>query len=183
MAKYKRYRKYSRRGRGRWSSNIQEFNGNLTASPGTWAETEQILSNPYQSSTMVTQRYTVKNVEFSFTFEVENNSLAAQSIEGLTAYLMYVPQGFGGSSSLPVGYNILHPEYILAYKYLGSPSHEASSASSTGQQYQPYKIKTRLARKLDTGDSIVLFIKGLNQSTETQVFRLNGVVRWWTKAN
>lgn len=98
---------------------------------------------------------------------------------------MYVPQGFSGSgnNNLSNDYNKLHPEYILAYKYIGSPSHESNTTGMQGQQYQPYKIKTRLARKLDTGDEIVLFIKGLNQSTETQIIRVNGVVRWWTKAN
>lgn len=77
MAKYTRYRKYSRRGRGRWSSNIQEFNGTITATPSTWAITEPILKNPNQSNTLVSQRYTVKNIEFSFTVEAENDQIAA----------------------------------------------------------------------------------------------------------
>lgn len=89
---------------------------------------------------------------------------------------MYVPQGM----NITADYNIEHPEYIMTYKYLGSPT-----IDSNGQQYQPYKIRTRLARKLQSGDNVILFIKGTNQvnGTSPSNLRLSGLVRWWTKAN
>lgn len=173
MARYRRTRRYRRRS-GRWAANIQEVNGTLTASPGTFSQAETILTNPAQSTTLVTQVFTIKNVEVTFNLDFEQ-STGLSDIEAVTAYIMYVPQGM----TITANYNLDHPEYIMTYKYLGSPT-----IDNNGQQYQPYKIRTRLARKLQSGDNVILFIKGTNQSTNsTYNLRLSGLVRWWTKAN
>lgn len=171
----RRYRRYRRR-HGRWAANIQEVNGTLTASPGTFSQAETILTNPAQSTTLVTQVFTVKNVEVTFNLDFESASTGAvNDIEAVTAYIMYVPQGM----TITANYNLDHPEYIMTYKYLGSPT-----VDNNGQQYQPYKIRTRLARKLQSGDNVILFIKGLNQNNSNNyLLRLSGLVRWWTKAN
>lgn len=99
---------------------------------------------------------------------------------------MFVPQGMNVTAS----YNLEHPEYIMAYKFLGSPSVDYTNlvgqGSIVGQQYQPYRINTRLSRKLNTGDSVILFIKGNNTNTTgttNAVFDFHGLVRWWTRAN
>lgn len=96
---------------------------------------------------------------------------------------MYLPQGMTAGND----YHIQHPEYIMAYKYLGSPTQAAQSsaqASVENQQYQPTRIRSRLSRKLNTGDSIILYIKGYNQSSSTAYnYSLSGIVRWFTKAN
>jgi len=175
MARYRRTRRYRRRS-GRWAANIQEINGTLTAAPGTFSQAETILTNPAQSPTLVTQVFTVKNVEVTFNLDFESNSTSAvNDIEAVTAYIMYVPQGM----TITGNYNIEHPEYIMTYKYLGSPT-----IDNNGQQYQPYKIRTRLARKLQSGDNVILFIKGTNQNNSNNYpLRLSGLVRWWTKAN
>lgn len=175
MARYRRTRRYRRRS-GRWAANIQEVNGTLTAAPGTFSQAETILTNPAQSTTLVTQVFTVKNVEVTFNLDFEHSSTSSvNDIEAVTAYIMYVPQGMTITSN----YNLDHPEYIMTYKYLGSPT-----IDNNGQQYQPYKIRTRLARKLQSGDNVILFIKGLNQNNENRyLLRLSGLVRWWTKAN
>jgi predicted membrane GTPase involved in stress response len=175
MARYRRTRRYRRRS-GRWAANIQEFNGTLSATPGTFSQAETILTNPAQSPTLVTQVFTVKNVEVTFNLDFEGSSTSAvNDIEAVTAYIMYVPQGM----TLTNSYNIEHPEYIMTYKYLGSPT-----IDNNGQQYQPYKIRTRLARKLQSGDNVILFIKGTNQNNSNNYpLRLSGLVRWWTKAN
>lgn len=171
----RRYRRYRRRS-GRWAANIQEVNGSLVASPGVFSQSETILTNPAQSTLLVTQVFTVKNVEVTFNLDFENSGTSSVSnIENVTAYIMYVPQGMTVTAS----YNLDHPEYIMTYKYLGSPT-----IDNTGQQYQPYKIRTRLARKLQSGDNVILFIKGLNQNnSDSYILRLSGLVRWWTKAN
>ena len=92
---------------------------------------------------------------------------------------MFVPQGM----TVTPNYNIEHPEYIMNYKYLGSPTGTGTSTSAEVQQYQPFRLRTRLSRKLNTGDSVILFIKGLNQGTGNININLSGLVRWWTKAN
>lgn len=183
MAKYRR-RRFYRRKAGKWAPNIQEVGGTIVATPSTWFETETIMSNPTQQNTYVSQTYTVKNIEINFNIEYEGGSTYGADIEGITAYVMFVPQGM----NITDGYNLQHPEYIMAYKYLGSPSIEISrvdqnTAAQVGQQYQPHRIKTRLSRKLQTGDSVVLFIKGVNQIQTTINLRLSGLIRWWTKAN
>lgn len=177
-------RKYYKR-KGRWSANIQEVGNIITCTPSTWSASETIMSNPAQVNTFVSQTYTVKNVEITFNIDNELSNLAGAVIEGITAYIMFVPQGM----TITNDYNLQHPEYIMAYKYLGSPTQEFGITTEVingplyGQQYQPYRIKTRLSRKLQTGDSIVLFIKGVNQSQESFNLRLSGLIRWWTKAN
>lgn len=184
-------RRYRRRRRtGRWSSNIQEVGNTITTAPTDWSAFETIMSNPIQTNTFVSQTYTVKNIEISFNIDYEASTGGMGNyIEGITAYIMYVPQGFGqtigGELILPTDYNLQHPEYIMAYKYLGSPSNEWNGTGNqlANQQYQPFRVKTRLSRKLQTGDSIVLFIKGVNQSTSNIPLRLSGLIRWWTKAN
>lgn len=189
MAKLRRYRRYYRRS-GRWAANIQEINALLDATPGTFSRVETLVLNEIQLPTKTSQTYTVKNIEITFNISTEAINYEEDTVynlEGITAYIMYVPQGMNITNN----YNTQHPEYILAYKYIGSPNTELNQGGSAGnaqmsigQQYQPIKVRSRLARKLQTGDNIVLFIKGINQSTsETINFRVNGLVRWWTKAN
>lgn len=173
MAKYTRYRKYSRRSRNKWSPNIAHTIGEIVnAQPASTFFNSYVLSfNPVQTNTTVPQIFTVKNIEFNGTFE---SSSAAGTIEGLCAFIMFVPQGMNITAS----YDTEHPEYIMAMKFFGSPSQDSV------QQYQPLRIKSRLARKLNTGDSIILYLKGHNVSTSTTVnLEYSGITRWWTKAN
>lgn len=180
MARYRR-RRYFKRRSGHWSANIQEVGNTISATPGEWSASEPIMANPNQVNTFVSQTYTIKNVEISFNIDEETTN-AYNFLEGITAYIMFVPQGMTVTND----YNLQHPEYIMAYKYLGSPTMErtASTVNSGGQQYQPVKVRTRLARKLQTGDSVILFIKGVNQdNNNSYILRVSGVIRWWTKAN
>lgn len=179
MARFRRYRNYNRRHRARWCSNIQEIETiPYVVNTGVSGDSITLVSNPVQLQTAVSQIYTVKNIECSFTFSTSGAD-AIPGLEDLAVYIMFVPQGM----NLTNNYNLEHPEYIMAYKYIGSPSTEESSTSHQGQQYQPVKIKTRLARKLNSGDQIILFWKLRNQTGSTQNYELGGLVRWWTKAN
>lgn len=180
MARFRRYRKYTRRNRARWCSNIQEIETQKYTAPQNGASGDSItlVSNPIQLQTAVSQIYTVKNIECSFTFSSEYFS--SRYLEDLAVYIMFVPQGM----NLTNDYNLQHPEYIMAYKYIGSPTLESTNNNAPGQQYQPVKIKTRLARKLNSGDQIILFWKLKNQSiTENYDYEIGGLIRWWTKAN
>lgn len=171
MAKYRRrrYRKKS----SRWSANITDvgpIENTLAAGPSYVSNTTTLVTNPVQSTVTTSTVYTVKNIEGAFTIETSDGDLL---VEAFTAYIMFVPQGMNVNEN----YNIQHPEYIMAYKFYGSPSTDAD------QQFQPIKIKTRLSRKLQTGDSIVLFVKAYNQASTARTYTLQGVVRWWTKSN
>ena len=54
--------------------------------------TQLHCTNPIQSSTTVSQQFTVKNIEAYFNFDVAEQS-NAHNLECLTAYIMFVPQG------------------------------------------------------------------------------------------
>lgn len=172
----KRTRRRFKRRTTRWASNIQELNyQGVAAATGNWFASTTLATNPSQNTLGVSQIYTVKNFDINFTIESDNQ----WNLEAITAYIMYVPQGMNVTST----YNLEHPEYILNYKYLGSPTGTGTSTSAEIQQFQPTRLRTRMARKLNTGDSIILFIKGYNQSTSSLTLNLSGLIRWWTKAN
>lgn len=175
MARYRKRRFYKRKN-GKWSPNIQEISNDIVnLSTGAFSRDYTLAFNPTQVNTAVSQVYTVKNFEVTFTVEGKNSEATGDNdIEDLCVYIMYVPQGM----TITPSYNNQHPEYIMAYKFIGSPSFDRN------QQYQPIKIRTRLSRTLQTGDSIILFLKGNNTSTEVvSNYELHGLVRWWTKAN
>lgn len=182
MARYRRYRKYSRRGRGtRWAPNIVKISSRNNATVGEFYNIETLAENPIQQNTGVSQTFTVKNFEITFTIEPSSN-LAYSVLESMTAYIMFVPQGMNITSS----YYAEHPEYILAYKYLGSPQGTMVAGAGNileSQQFQPIKIRTRLSRKLQTGDSVILFIQGSNKDSDVSNYNIDGIVRWWSKAN
>lgn len=168
--KTKTIKKYYR-SKARWSPNISEFSSSEEAQPGIFHFESTLATNPSQTTLGVSQVYTVKNFEINF--ECDGGG---QYIEDLAAYIMFVPQGM----TVTAAYNNEHPEYIMAYQFYGSASTD-NSESRLGTR----RIKTRLSRKLNTGDSVILFIKGLNESNPGTYYtiKLHGLVRWWTKAN
>ena len=179
MARTRRRRRGFRRNTTKWSPNIQEIGTtDIVATPGTFSTDYTLAFNPIQINTAVSQVFTVKNLEVSFYID-KDVPLNNENLEDITAYIMYKPQGMTITSS----YNLQHPEYIMAYKFLGSPSLDYVAQVSQSQQYQPVRVRTRLSRTLQTGDSIILFLKGNNTSEGNVSFEFHGLVRWWTKAN
>lgn len=181
MPKYRRIRRYRRRS-GKWAPSIVKVSNQLTASTGEWYQYEELCTNPVQVVTGVAQTFTVKNFEITFTLETSYT----EDLESITAYIMYVPQGM----SISATYFQDHPEYIMAYKYLGSPTSKYYVSAGSGsfnqfenQNFQPTRIRTRLSRKLQTGDSIILYLQGSNESSSNKTFKLDGIIRWWSKAN
>lgn len=165
----RRYRRY-RRLRGRWSANISRINLSGVAEVGQrFGDSLTIAQNPTQSNTTVSQQYTVKNIEISGQLEGGTN------IEDVAYYIMYVPEGYAINLDLPFN----HPEWIMAYKYIG----QSGNYSSGSDFVQPPRIKTRLSRRLNTGDSIIFLYSGANVSPSSTNIKFNGLVRWWTKAN
>lgn len=171
-------KRYYKKSTTKWAPNIQEISTTTVqaSANSTFFQSFVLAFNPTQVNTAVSQAFTVKNVEVSF--YIDSDAQQTSSIEDITAYIMFVPQGM----NITVDYNLQHPEYIMAYKFLGSPTPD--TGSSLGQNYQPQRVKTRLMRKLQSGDNVILFIKGSNTSPSTNTqFEFHGLVRWWTKAN
>lgn len=160
--------------RKRFAPNIKVISkeGNTAAGSADFYATDDLCLNPVQSQNTVSQTYTVKNVECTFNVETS----AAQNIENVIAYIMYVPQGMSTSNT---DYAHQHPEYIMAMRYIGSPE----AISSNNGIRNPIKVRTRLARRLQTGDSVILYLTGTNAGSSNATINIHGVVRWWTKAN
>ena len=177
MARRRYHKRYYRK-KGRWSANIKSIvNNTITATPGSFYADLTLCENPVQLDSTVSQQYTCKNVELSYEIETASNIAL---IESLTAYIMFVPQGFLITETLPN----THPEWIMAYRFLGSPNSEiAANNYSQNPGRLPTKIKTRLSRRLQTGDKIILIITGSNEATQDITLNINGLLRWWTKAN
>lgn len=171
MARYRRRRYYRRK--GRWSSNIYNINTSQDIPTGIGnADSITLAQNPVQSTTGVSQTYTVKNIELSSFIETDS-SANLQYLENIQHYIMYVPQGMAISPDYPQQ----HPEYILGYYYQGNPVEDIDSIGFR------LKLKSRLARRLQTGDSIIYLYKIDNSSADSVNIKIRGLVRWWTKAN
>lgn len=174
MAKKRTTKRYYRP-KSKWSANISEFSsttGTLAANSVFHLEST-LATNPSQTTLGVSQIYTVKNFEINFEFD-QSGIGDITRIENLTAYIMFLPQGM----TVTEDFNTEHPEYIMAYQYYGSPQPDTPN-------YGVRKIKTRMARKLNTGDSVILYLKGQNTYSQSisDPFTIHGLVRWWTKAN
>lgn len=178
MAKYTRYRKYSRRRKGIWSSRISNITGEQLATANSqYVIYYNLCSNPSQSDSTVSNKYTVKNINTQLELSTENEYNNA--IENLQAFVCYIPQGYvptgTPSAYADVPYN--HPEWIMAHRFIGS-------AQSDGNNFfPPLRISSRLARKLDTGDRVVLILLGNNTSGASATLQYRGVVKYVTKAN
>lgn len=167
------YKKYYYK-KGKWSPNIYTIGSSgLVAQTGNFYISQELAKNPVQTTTTISQSYTVKNVELNF--ELAGDS--QQNISGVVVYIMYAPQGITVNSS----YANNHPEYIMAYRFLGKPNYLTTTSQNPGRN--SIKVKSRLSRKLQTGDSIVLLIVGENTGNQGTAMQLSGVFRWWTKAN
>lgn len=167
----KSYKKRYYRRRGRWSVNIKDINDEQNLHAGWNGNSVDLCLNPIQNDITVSQQYTVKNIELSVFMEYQDAT--PNYLEDVQHYIMYVPQGM----NLTTDYNLEHPEYIMAYYFQGNPY--------TDQTVPTYKlkIKTRMARRLQTGDRIIYFWKARCSNSSTAVVRSTGLVRWWTKAN
>ena len=174
MARKYKYKKYYKR-KGRWSANINNIDETITVNPSsTGLLSVTLQTNPAQSSSSVSQQYTVKNVEF--TYEVEGGVAGTINyLENIQVYIMYVPQGM----NITTNYPFQHPEYIMAYKWLGSPNYDNNTPNRN-----PQYIKTRLSRRLQTGDGIIFLLLADNtESNNSLALSVRGLVRYWTKAN
>lgn len=183
MARTRRYRRYYKK--GKWSSNIKAIGPNsFNIQPqSTDVVVHTLVVNPpYESNSSYpvgNNIMRVKNVEVSAELETPISSGSTNRfIECCTLYLMYVPEGYAVTKDTP----IQHPEWIMAYQFIGSPNTEDEDHSYVNNNVK--RIKSRLSRNLNTGDRIVFVISAFNESTQnTHQLIYSGLVRWWTKAN
>lgn len=169
----RRYRRYYKRKGKHWSTRLTSINVSQSAAPNvTFFIFRTLATNPAQDDNTVSQRFTVKNVHCNIAIEAGNPGFSS-GIENLQHYILFIPQGFTLTENTPFE----HPEWIMAHRFLGSPQPDDNPG------YAPAVIRSRLARKLDTGDRVVYLLLGGNTSTESQTISVNGLVKLNTKAN
>lgn len=174
---YRRRRRFYRR--KSWSSRITNFSGEQQATSGNnFIVYTNLAQNPAQSDSTISQKYTVKNINCQL--EIECDSTNFVNVENLQAFVMFIPQGYiptgTPSAYADVPYN--HPEWILTHRFIGSAINDTQNAG-----YPPVRLYSRLSRKLDTGDRLVLIILGKNTATNSVTIGYKGIVKYNTKAN
>lgn len=179
MARTKRVQKYYKK--SNWSTRLTNFSGSQSvASGGSWVIYYNLCQNPAQSSDTVSNKFTVKNIDCTLILENASNEYNAYA-ENFQFYVMYIPQGYipSGTPSAYADVPFNHPEWIMAYRFVGNLMSDSSTS------YPPIRVKTRLARKLDTGDRICLIILGSNTATGSSSITMDyrGLVKYNTKAN
>ncbi len=114
MPRYRRRKFYKK---ARYSPNILRIGPSSFNIPaqsrdiGIITLIENQTYDPSRSNNIIT----IKNPELSIEFDA-NNSL----IESCTAYIMFIPEGYTATIDTP----IQHPEWIMAYKFFGSPNYD-----------------------------------------------------------
>lgn len=178
-------RNYYRRRRHRWSSRLLTFKGAQSAGGGNaYIIYQNLCQNPAQDVNTISNLYTVKNINCQVELQANGNNV----IESLQAYIMYIPQGYipTGTPSAYGSAPFEHPEWIMAHRFYGSPQVEYSNtqqAMANTPGFPPLRLHSRLSRKLDTGDRIVLIILGENTSTASAELDYQGLVKFNTRAN
>lgn len=180
----RRYRRYFRRRRKIWSSRLQNFDGSQLAGVNSaYIIYQNLCTNPAQNTDTVSNKYTVKNIHCQIELEVDKAVANNPGVENLQAYIMFIPQGYiptgvpGAYADVP----FQHPEWIMAYRFYGSPN---PNLNATTPGFPPVRLYSRLARKLDTGDRVVLIVLGQNNdSASSHTLYYRGLVKYNTKAN
>lgn len=181
MARTKRiYRRYSKK--QSWSTRFTNFSGAQLVGPNSKCIIYQNLcQNPAQSVDTISNKYTVKNIVLDI--EISNTSTSNNAdLENFQFYICFIPQGYipTGTPSAYENVPFDHPEWIMVHRFVGATLNDGATS------YKPYRLRSRLARKLDTGDRIVLIILGnntANSAGSSYTVDYRGLVKYNTKAN
>ena len=151
MARYRKTKKYIIRKRTKYSPNILDIGPDTITFPsaGWFGTSITLATNPTQSNLTTSSVTKVKNFEVAIDFTTGiNNQL---NVENLQFYIMFVPEDMAVDTNYP----LRHPEYILAYRYYGGPGIENTSGPTFEKTF---KVRTRMARNLNTGDKVILYL-------------------------
>lgn len=141
------------------NNQITQTAFSFTCEPGNFLSTMDLITNPGNTTTTGLTGY----VETIGRFSIDCTLEGGITLNNVALFVMYIPEGFTvGEDGDLVGQ---HPEWIMAYKYLGSPTD--SSGDTVRQTFQPTRIRSRVRRNLMTGDRIVLVVTGTNSANGT----------------
>lgn len=152
--RYYRRRYGGYRKRRKWSPTLVNGSFSLSATASTSNFQGTVLCrNSSNVGTDVPVSTIVKVKNFKVLCDITSVS---NSISNLFVGIIFVPQGFTVSLTTPTE----HPEWLLVWRTI-----DGTAGASLG--VQNVQISSRLARNLNSGDSIVLFTSGTNLQSST----------------
>lgn len=145
------------------NNQIIQLKEPFAVSAGNFNVYINLIKNPANVDTDQLTGY----VETIGRFSIDCTLEGPQTLDNVAMFVMYVPEGYGISETGTAAHSIVnqHPEWIMAYKYLGSPTQAISD--TTNQGCQPTRIRSRVRRNLMTGDRVVLLITGTNSASQS----------------
>lgn len=163
-------RRHSRR--VRWSKQLNNVT-NLEydiSSNSDFSYNIQLCENPQDSNQIVPSPRYFKRVKCQF--ELETQEGTNYKVEGLTAHIVYVPEGIQPGGSIIKQ----HPEWVLGSRFYGSLNIE--SYANSGKVFTLY---TKLCRKLLSGDKIYIIITGRNSDSVDVKMVINLFIEFYTR--
>lgn len=161
------------------NNQIIQLQQSISAATGNFNTYVDLITNPTNAYPNQMTGY----VETIGRFSIDCTLEGAQSLNNVAMFIMYIPEGYTISNQVNNSNSVLnqHPEWIMAYKYLGSPTQSASDQISQG--CQPTRIRSRVRRNLMTGDRIVLYITGTNSATQASTATLWAYLKFASRIN
>jgi hypothetical protein len=161
------------------NQQILQVKESFTAAVGNFYTYIDLITNPSNVNYNGLTGY----VETIGRFSIDCTLEGTQSLDNVAMFIMYIPEGYSISTEVNNPNNVLnqHPEWIMAYKYLGSPTQ--STGDQVNQGCQPTRIRSRVRRNLMTGDRIVLLITGANSATQATTGTLWAYLKFASRIN
>jgi len=143
----------------------------MPTSTGIIADSHDLITVPNDNDAEIPRSMLVGNSQLTTTIEAGLNS---DMINDLVVALMRVPK----DTTVQSNFIDAHPEWVLAYKYIGSPI-----GTNDAQQFQPIRIRSSKKIRLYTGDSIKLVAQYTKAVTTTSqvAFNVHGEIRLRTR--
>jgi len=149
------------------ADNAFVFQQDLIANPTNIEQPTGVYDQPHTGYVE-----TIGGFELNCTLEGSSN------LNNVSMYIMYLPEGYNVSTDFGA-FVFQHPEWILAYKYLGSPT----EGTMGGQGCQPIRIRSRYRRNLLTGDKLILVVSGYNSNSTRTNGTIWATIRFASKIN
>lgn len=160
------------------NNQILQLKEVFTAEVGNFYTYIDLITNPNNLAGNLTGY-----VETIGRFSIDCTLEGVSTLDNVAMFIMYIPEGYSIQTQNNNANNVLnqHPEWIMAYKYLGSPTQ--STIDQAGQGCQPTRIRSRVRRNLMTGDRIVLLITGSNSATQSTAGTLWAYLKFASRIN
>jgi hypothetical protein len=161
------------------NNQILQLKKEFTVASGNFNTYIDLIRNPTNTGPDFMTGY----VETIGRFSIDCTLEGVSTLNNIAIFIMYIPEGYSVNTTGSADTSALnqHPEWIMAYKYLGSPTQ--SSSDQIGQGCQPTRIRSKVRRNLMTGDRIVLLITGTNSAGQTTTGTLWAYLKFASRIN